>query len=212
MSALTEPQAPKPPEAWSRRQFLLTAGGLFVFGATAVFGAQPAVKAWRSVFGSPVSSGLINVYQFDYYFVPNYMTWRVGDHNTIFLQNMSTTRWHEMQIGRHPSYVETQLGKLTADGFLEDFWKGVPVTLSDPYRIDNFTYADDQHPVYKGAPKSDFVIVGGGGFSPTLKPGGHIKIDFVVPDKPGLWEYACFVQHQAHFRLGMRGLLNILPA
>lgn len=199
----------RPPEEWSRRQFLTVTGGAVAAGAIALFGAQPAVNLARSIFGSPVSSGLINVYQFDYYFVPNYMTWRVGDQNTIFLQNMSTTRWHEMQIGHNPSTVETLLGKLTADGFTQDFWSGVPVVLSDPYKIDNFTPHSNQLTTYVG-PKGPYQIQPEGTFSPTLQPGGHIKVSFTVPDKPGIWYYACFVQHQEHYRLGMRGTINII--
>lgn len=193
---------------WSRRQFLTVTGTAFAAGAVALFGAQPAVALARQIFGSPVSSGLINVYQFDYYFVPNYMTWRVGDEITIFLQNMSTSRWHEMQLGRHPSSVETLLGKLTADGFDQDFWNGVTVRASDPYKIDNFATGNSDMS-FEG-PKSDYALTSGN-FSPTLQPGGHIKLTFTVPDKPGIWYYACFVQHQEHFRFGMRGTVNIIP-
>lgn len=196
-------------EEWSRRQFLAVTGGVFAAGAVALFGAKQAVELVRAIFGSPISFGLINVYQFDYYFVPNYMTWRVGDRITIFLQNMSSTRWHEMQIGRYASTENTLLGTLTADGFTQDFWSGVPVTLSDPYRIDNLAIGTAKA-TFVG-PKAAFALTPGGPFSPTLQPGGHIKISFTVPNKPGIWHYACFVQHAAHYRLGMRGTINILP-
>jgi hypothetical protein len=197
-------------EGWSRRQFLVATGAAFAAGAVALFGAQPAVDLARSIFGSPVSQGLINVYQFDFYFVPNYMTWRVGDPVTIYLRNMSAIRWHEMQIGRNPSTVETMLGKLTADGFQEDFWDGVPVVISDPYKIDNLAIGNAKATFTQ--PKSEYALVPGGPFSPTLQPGGHIKLSFHVPNKPGIWHYACFVQHQEHYRLGMRGTIRILPA
>jgi hypothetical protein len=209
-----DPRLPREEEEegseWSRRQFLYATGSVAVAGAVALFGAQPAVNLFRSIFGSPVSSGLINVYQFDYYFVPNYVTWRVGDPVTIFLQNMSTVRWHEMQIGRDVSHVKTMLGTLSADGFDDDFWSGVPVVISDPYKIDNLTVGNSI-PTYT-APKSEYALVPGGPFSPTLQPGGHIKLSFNVPDKPGIWNFACFVQHQAHYRFGMRGTINIIKA
>lgn len=207
-----EPKEPQEQEEteWSRRQFLMATGGVVAASAIALFGAQPAVNLARSIIGSPVSTGLINVYQFDYYFVPNFMTWKVGDPVTIFLQNMSTVRWHEMQIGRHPSTVNTLLGTLSADGFDDDFWSGVPVVISDPYKIDNLTVGDSKATFTQ--PKSDYALVPGGPFSPTLQPGGHIKLNFNVPDKPGIWNYACFVQHQAHYRIGMRGTINIIRA
>ncbi|MHB1956297.1 MAG: cupredoxin domain-containing protein [Sulfobacillus sp.] len=195
---------------WSRRQFLLGTTGLAVAGAAALWARTPIVDAARGIFGSPVDNGLVHVYQEDFYFVPNYMTWRVGDKMTMRLHNMSLTRYHEMQLGRHVSHEKTIFGTLTADGFTEDFWAGVPVTFSNPYKIDNLVY-NKAIPTFIG-PKSDYALTSGGGFSPTLKPGGHIDITFVVPDKPGVWQYGCFVQYAAHWRLGMRGVLNVIKA
>lgn len=172
---------------WSRRQFLLGTTGLAVAGAAALWARTPIVDAARAIFGSPVDTGLVHVYQEDFYFVPNYMTWRVGDKMTMRLHNMSLTRYHEMQIGRHVSHEQTIFGTLTADGFTEDFWDGVAVTFSNPYKIDNLVY-NKAIPTFIG-PKSDYAIAYGGGLSPTLKPGGHIDLTFVVPDKPGIWQY-----------------------
>ncbi|MCL5971812.1 MAG: hypothetical protein M1499_04525 [Firmicutes bacterium] len=172
---------------WSRRQFLLGTTGLAVAGAAALWTRTPIVDAARAIFGSPVDTGLVHVYQEDFYFVPNYMTWRVGDKMTMRLQNMSLTRYHEMQIGRHVSREQTIFGTLTADGFTEDFWDGVPVTFSNPYKMDNLVYSK-AIPTFIG-PKSDYLIEYGGALSPTLKPGGHIDLTFVVPDKPGIWQY-----------------------
>lgn len=195
---------------WSRRQFLWGTSGLAVAGMAALWARTPIVSAARGVFGSPVDTGLIHVYQEDFYFVPNYMTWQVGNKMTMRLHNMSTTRWHEMQIGRHVSHEKTVFGTLTADGFTEDFWAGVPVTFSNPYKIDNLVY-NKAIPTFIG-PKSEYKLTTGGAFSPTLKPGGHIDITFVVPDKPGIWQYGCFVQNAAHWRFGMRGTLNVIKA
>jgi hypothetical protein len=172
---------------WSRRQFLVGSSGFLVASGVTLFAGQSIVNLARSVIGSPVSTGLVNVYQQDFYFVPNYMTWRVGDRMTLHLQNMSTTRWHEMQIGRHVSMEKTIFGTLTADGFQEDFWDGVHVTFSNPYKIDNLVY-NKAIPTFD-APKSEFALTTGGSFSPTLQPGGHIDITFTVPDKPGIWQY-----------------------
>lgn len=172
---------------WSRRQFIVGTTGLMAAGAVALWVRQPIVQAARSLFGSPVESGLIHVYQQDFYFVPNYMTWRVGDKMTIRLHNMSLTRYHEMQLGRHVSHEKTIFGTLTADGFDEDFWVDVPMTLSNPYKVDNLVL-NKAIPTFVG-PKSEFALATGGGFSPTLQPGGHIDISFTVPDKPGIWHY-----------------------
>lgn len=195
---------------WSRRQFIWGSVGVAAAGLVAMFGRTVIPNAARAVFGSPVSTGLIHVYQEDFYYVPNYMTWRVGDPMTMRLHNMSVTRYHEMQIGRDVSTEKTIFGTITADGFLIDFWANVPVTLSNPYMIDNFV-PNKAKVTYIG-PKSAYAIASGGGFSPTLKPGGHIDIAFTVPDKPGIWHYGCFVQNAAHWRLGMRGILNVVRA
>lgn len=211
MTDMERPEGPDgEPRLWSRKQLLAASGGLFVAGAASLFAAPQLVAAARSVFGSPVDHGVVDVYQYDYFFVPNYMTWRVGTPMTIHLQNMSTQRWHEWVVGRTLNLENTEVGVQTADGFANDFWDGEHFTLSDVYRMDNFvpnkalvTYVGD---------KSAYNISGGGDTSPTLMPGGHVNISFTVPNKPGIWHYGCFVQNQEHWRLGMRGTINILPA
>ncbi|MDA8193950.1 MAG: hypothetical protein M0Z53_08130 [Thermaerobacter sp.] len=206
----TVPPAPPAPQ-WSRRQLLIGSAGLAAAGATALFAKQSLVDWVRGLVGSPVSSGRIHLYQFDYYFVPNYMTWRVGDAMEILLHNQSPTHWHEWTVGRH---VRTEVfegfGRLSSDGWGTDFWDGVSVVLSDPYQVDNFV-PHDAKVSYVG-PQAPYQVAQGGDFSPTLKPGGSIRIAFTVPNKPGVWHYGCFVQEFIHFRTGMRGMINILPA
>ncbi len=207
----TEHDPKEAPKDWSRRQFLWGAAGLTVAGVVALFGKRAIVDSARAVFGSPVSSGKINLYQFDYYYVPNYMTWRVGDFVEVWLQNQSRTHWHEWTIGRHVNTLPFQaFGNLPADAWATDFWSGVPVTLSDPVKVDNFV-PHNAKVTYVG-PKGPYQIASGGDFSPTLQPGGSIKLSFTVPDKPGLWDFGCFVQEYIHYRTGMRGQINIIRA
>lgn len=204
-----DPQAQEP--TWSRRQLLVGTAGLAVAGAMALFGKKFLVNLARNIVGSPVSSGKIYLYQFDYYFVPNYMTWRVGDHVEVVLQNQSPTHWHEWAMGRQVNQENFQgFGELPADAWRIDFWDGVKVTLSDPYKIDNFV-PHKALVTYVG-PKGPYQISDGGDFSPTLQPGGSLHLSFTVPDKPGIWYYGCFVQQFIHYRTGMRGIVNILPA
>ena len=204
--------AQEPPEElkWSRRQFIWGSAVLGFAGVVAMWGRGLISSAARGVFGSPVATGLIHVYQEDFYFVPNYMTWRVGDKMTMRIHNMSLTRYHEMQIGRDVSTENTIFGTLTADGFLKDFWVGVHVTASSPYKIDNFV-TNKAVMTFEG-PKNLYQLATGGAFSPTLEPGGHIDLSFTVPDKPGIWHYGCFVQNAEHWRFGMRGILNVVRA
>jgi hypothetical protein len=128
------PMEPEEPEetTWSRRQFLWGMGTVAAVGAVTLFGRQTMVNAARSVFGSPVDSGSLKFYAYDYYFIPNYMTWRVGDYMQVTFQNQSHTHWHEWTIGRHVNEAYFQaFGELPADAWQIDFWDGVPVTLSN---------------------------------------------------------------------------------
>lgn len=202
-----------PPEAtWSRRQFITGLTGLGIAGAITMFGKSVIVDAARGVFGSPVSSGLTHLYALDFYYVPNYMTWRVGDHMEIVFHNQSRAHWHEWTIGRPvPNHESFQgFGVLNAGDWHHDFWDGVPVTLSDPIAIDNFV-PHKAKVTYIG-PKAPYQITSGGDFSPTLQPGGSLTLSFTVPDKPGLWHFGCFVQEFIHYRTGMRGTINIIRA
>ncbi|MCL5012499.1 MAG: twin-arginine translocation signal domain-containing protein [Firmicutes bacterium] len=196
---------------WSRRQFLVGTTALGVAGAVTLFGRQSLVDAARGIFGSPVQSGTVHLYAYDYYYIPNYMTWRVGDRMDVIFQNQSHTHWHEWTMGRHVNEAYFQaFGNLPADAWAVDFWDGVHVTLSHPYEVDNFV-PNRAIVTYEG-PKALYNIQTGGDFSPTLKPGGSLHISFTVPNKPGIWDYGCFVQEYIHYRTGMRGKVRILPA
>ncbi|WP_020376724.1 hypothetical protein [Sulfobacillus thermosulfidooxidans] len=198
-------------QQWNRRQVIWGGVGLTAATLISIFAKPQIVSLARDLVGSPVSSGKINLYQFDYYYIPNYMTWRVGDKLEITLQNQSHTHWHEWTIGRKLNMDYFQgFGYLDSDAWAIDFWDGVDVTLSDPYKIDNFV-PNKAHVTYVG-PKGPYQITTGGDFSPTLQPGGSLKLTFTVPNKPGLWHFGCFVQEFIHYRDGMQGLINILPA
>ncbi|MFW6204588.1 MAG: hypothetical protein ACOC96_06415, partial [Actinomycetota bacterium] len=49
------------------------------------------------------------------------------------------------------------------------------------------------------------------GFMVELEPAGRTTISFVVPDKPGEWEYGCFAETGQHYANGMRGTVTITP-
>ncbi|KUO96829.1 hypothetical protein [Ferroacidibacillus organovorans] len=214
-SALDEEntQGSQDPPDWSRRQFLFSVGAVTVAGLIGTFGGSTIARAMREVFGSQVETGNIPLYALDYYYIPNYMTWQVGDRITIAFRNRSQShpgKYHEWVVGRHVNTENTVFGVETQDGFAEDFFDGVHVTLSNPRDVNNFV-PNKAIVTYEG-PKSLYNIADGGNFSPTLNPGGAVDITFTVPDKPGLWNYGCFVQHYEHYRMGMRGTINIVRA
>jgi plastocyanin len=202
---------PQQPTDWSRRQFLLGMGGVAVAGVAAMFGRSAIGKAVQAMSGPHVDSGLIHVYQGDYYFLPDHLTWRVGDKVSILLHNESPNRFHEMMIGRGFDTTPSIYGPVKTQ-FHEDFWDNVPVTISQAQGVDNLatnkaiaTCDVKPHPWLITAP-------GNGNFSPTLMPNGYIQLDFVVPNKPGQWKYGCFVQGFRHYEAGMKGTIDILPA
>ena len=198
-------------QRWSRRQLIWGGVGLGATGLLSLFAKPDIVGLARKIMGSPISTGKINLYQFDYYFIPNFMTWRVGDRLQVILQNQSHTHWHEWTIGRKLNLAFFQgFGFMNADAWADDFWNGVDVSLSNPHKIDNFV-PHKAHVTYVG-PKGPYQIASGGDFSPTLQPGGSLTLTFTVPNKPGIWQFGCFVQEFIHYRDGMKGVINILPA
>jgi hypothetical protein len=48
------------------------------------------------------------------------------------------------------------------------------------------------------------------GFMVELAANGASSISFVVPDRPGSWEYGCFAQTGEHYANGMRGEVTIV--
>lgn len=208
------PNQPDEPMEWSRRQFLLGVGAIVTAGTVATFGRSQMVEAARGIFGSPVSTGKIYIYAYDYYFVPNYMTWKVGDTITIAYRNRSQSqpgKLHEWMVGRDVNMIDTPLGEETANGFKDLLFNGEHLTVSHAHLVHDLAVGGALVS-YKG-PKPPNIHRGkADGFSPTLYPGGGVDITFTVPDKPGLWDYGCFVQHFEHYRLGMRGKVNIIRA
>ncbi|QQE77497.1 hypothetical protein [Alicyclobacillus sp. SO9] len=197
---------------WSRRQFVLGVSGLAVAGAVGLFGRGVIARAAQSIGGQPpVEQGLIHVYQGDYYYVPNRMTWKVGDRVSILLHNTSPNRFHEMMIGRGFDTIPSPFGPVKTQ-FKEDFWDGVDVTISKADSVDNLA-ANKAHVTSLVKPHPWLITApGNGNFSPTLDPGGTIQMDFTVPNKPGKWLYGCFVQGFRHYEAGMKGEINILKA
>jgi len=196
---------------WSRRQFLIGTGGLAVVGIGALFGRSVIAQAARAITGTPVSSGLVHVYAGDFYYLPNIMTWRVGDQISLLFHNKSPNRFHEMMIGQGFDTTPSEFGPVNTQ-FHKDFWDGVNVTISEADGVDNLA-TNNAHVSSNVSPHPWLITApGNGNFSPTLMPGGMIRFDFTVPNKPGIWHYGCFVQGYVHYRAGMQGTLTILPA
>ncbi len=196
---------------WSRRKFLVGSGVALAAGAAALIGNSSIAKAVERIGQPAVNTGLVHVYEGDYYFAPNHMTWRVGDLVTIKQVNQSDYRYHEMMIGRGFDTAPTLLGTQIQQ-FHTDFWDGVHVTILNADGVDNMT---TNHAIVKAdIPTSPWLDTNpaDGNFSPTLLPHGWIEYQFRVPNKPGRWYYGCFVQGYIHYEEGMRGTIDIIEA
>jgi plastocyanin len=196
---------------WSRRKFLLGTGGALAVGAAALIGNSAIAKALHSIGQPAIDKGLVHVYEGDYYFAPDKMTWRIGDTITIKQWNQSDYRFHEMMIGRGFDSANTLLG-VQRQQFHTDFWDGVPVTIVDAHGVDNFTTNKAIITVNSGIDTGNWLDTNpaDGNFSPTLLPGGWVEYRFVVPNKPGKWQYGCFVQGFVHYEEGMHGTIEIV--
>lgn len=190
---------------WSKGLFITVMAVVFVVGTLVLFGRYWIAGALDRTQKS--AAGTVHVFQFDYYYEPRHITWRVGDHVTIKLRNMSDTHWHEMVIGKGFDTVPSVFGAIPTQ-FATDFWDGVPVTISQAHHVDNLVL-NKAVATFVG-PKPN--VTTGGDFSPTLQPGGSIDLSFTVPNKPGEWHYGCFVQQYMHYMAGMEGAITILPA
>lgn len=192
---------------WSAPTFFILIGLACIIALFSIFWQKPIREIVSKMMGQKLDEPYTRVYQYDYDYEPRHITWRVGDRVTIQLRNMSTTHWHEMVIGRAYDNTPSAFGPIPTQ-FAYDFWDGVPVTFSDIHYVDNLVI-NKAIPTFIG-PKPN--IATGGDFSPTLQPGGSINMTFTVPNKPGTWQFGCFVQQYMHFMTGMRGTITILPA
>ena len=130
--------------------------------------------------------------EFNYYYKPGHMIWRVGEKVALTIDNRSQSApaiAHQFSIGR--TLVSRNNGfpksQAMAVGWKDNFFDGVPITSGG-----------------QTAPIPAFSV--------SLNGGQKYTFSFVVPDKPGKWEYGCFLQTGQHFMNGMHGNIDILPA
>ncbi|PWI57819.1 hypothetical protein [Sulfoacidibacillus thermotolerans] len=192
---------------WQPGVFFGVLALVLLIGVAVLFGRFWIAGIFQKAFDRVPTQGTVHVFQFDYAYEPRHITWRVGDRVTIALRNMSDTHWHEMVIGRGYDTVPSAFGAI-ATQFKTDFWDGVPVRISNAHHVDNLVLNKARATFVGSKPN----LATGGDFSPTLQPGGSINLTFTVPNKPGEWQYGCFVQQYMHYVAGMNGTITILPA
>jgi hypothetical protein len=214
--------------------------GRAIAGSAAVFAVLAgAAFLWQedqSTSASTAGAGRFLVSATDYAFENDRMTWRPGQRVTLTLDNDSRAnpgKQHEFMMGRGPFAERTAFGPRPEGGFETDFFRGVEVQISRARdlsmlmpgdarvrRMGGMQMGEDQMGgMQMGEGEMGGMRMGGAaaehggnGFMLMLEPGGSVTISFVVPNKPGRWEFACFQQTGQHYLNGMRGWVTIESA
>lgn len=155
----------------------------------------------------------------DYAFSPDRLTWRVGERVTLSVVNRSQAkppRPHELMFGRYPMKEEGPFGPLQGDGFDEPLLGGVAIELQGGGGLTMLMTPGSQ---LSGVDPSSLLAPGGMAmemdmdqFMAVFPPDATLTFSFVVPDRPGEWEFGCFAQDGQHYLNGMRGRVTVLPA
>jgi len=191
---------------------LLTAAvlaGAFIVGAV----------AWSAVGAVEVSGPGTTLRMTDYAFSPSSLTWRVDERVTLTVVNdsgASPPKEHELMFGRDALSEPDPFGRpIPGDGFETPLLDGVAIELEGGGGLVMLMAPGSQ--LTGVAPQS--VVEGAGmememmdQFMAVFTGGGELTMSFVVPDRPGEWEFGCFAQGGQHYLNGMRGSVTILPA
>jgi plastocyanin len=193
-----------PQIGWGRS---LAASGLAFAVLAAVAGLWIAGRPSRALAPGP---GGVALSGFDYGFSPGRITWRVGERVTLTFTNDSSGvpgKRHELMMGRGPATEDTVFGPRFAGGFVTDFFRGVDVEVLQAEKLSMLMPGDarvsgnDMTGMQMGGVAQEAAP----GFMVMLQPGGQVTIRFVVPDRPGRWEFGCFQQSGQHYENGMKG-------
>lgn len=205
--------SPPQPVSWWR-----SVGGSAVVLAVLAAAAAVWIAGRPSVAYAPDG---VAVSGFDYGFSPERMTWRVGERVTLTFVNDTSGipgKRHELMLGRGPVAEDTVFGPHVVGGFESDFFEGVEVRLLEAKGVSMLMPGDA---LVSGLDLIDMsemdmgemgVHGGASQFMLLLDPGGRATIEFVVPDKPGRWEFGCFQQSGQHYTNGMRGVVTVAQA
>jgi hypothetical protein len=152
---------------------------------------------------TPDDDGILTVTMDDTKFTPAEIDLKVGQPVRLILHNKSGTHDRGFRIG---SGATSQAGSV--NGFTEDFFEGVEVTVTGPVKLITvgeaiLTRAGDGAVEESAGGSSDpgFTVLKGPSSEATI-------IEFVVPDKwESEWEFASFGDGGD----GLRGLLKVFP-
>jgi len=179
------------------------------------------LAAWSVWPGRTTAAGPgTSIVMTDYAFSPDRLTWQVGQRVTLSVVNRSQSnppRAHELMFGRRPIEVSGPFGLGPGDGFEDPLLGGVAIELLGGGGLTTLMTPGSE---LSGVDPASLLAPGSGGQMPprmdqfmgVLPPAASLTFSFVVPDRPGEWEFGCFAQDGQHYLNGMRGTVTIVPA
>ena len=143
-----------------------------------VFAAGALVIAACGGAAATESGRRIDLEMKEFAFTQTAITLKRGEKLTLSFKNTGTTE-HEFMAGR-----------FGADnmGFAQDFFAGLKYQVAPPASLHGKRHGTAQGGVW-------------------VSPGQTATISFVVPDRPGTYEFGCFAT--GHYKAGMKGSLTI---
>lgn len=195
--------------------------GLVVAGLLAVLLIAASI-AWSAASTPGAGEPGTTLVMTDYAFAPSRLTWRAGDRVTLTVLNRSQAqppKGHEIMFGVGPMREEGPFGPVQGDGFGTPLLDGVALEIEGGGGLSMLMTMGSEvtglDPMMVLTPEAREMGMGGmsmNQFMAELDPDGSLTFSFVVPDRPGEWEFGCFAQDGQHYLNGMRGTITILPA
>ncbi|WP_156781990.1 cupredoxin domain-containing protein [Acidihalobacter aeolianus] len=175
-------------------------GGGQVLIALIIFVILFVIGWWWTQTTQPTAGGTMTsdgyhhytIDEHDFYYEPGHLTWHVGEKVELTLFNANHAQPgqnHQWNMGRNLATSSTGFAQhRQPDGWDQNFFAGVTIdTKSGSEKV-----------------QKDFSV--------SLTPGQHFTFKFTVPNKPGKWTYACFLQNGQHYLSGMHGTVDVVPA
>ena len=164
---------------------------------------------------TPDDTGTLNITQDDFMFTPDSIELKVGQKVRMILTNISKED-HKFVVGRSITRTLQTTWPRRADGvpdgFKVEFFDGVEVKVIGPAkRVLGGGAILTREGEMSPAKAEDIALEEYEGFMVQKGPSlDSTIIEFIVPNKVGEWEFACFEDNGEHYDAGMFGKLVVV--